>query len=709
MKLSLERLSQPFAQAKDPDRRTLVKRPYHKYGDVGWMVRGTMLANRAMRSTPDTDANPFASSLCLYEDGRPLMRGHQKHWAVGKGGGGRYSHWNGNLFFSATDNTDPNTNGREYSFDFSLDQASWERARIAHSSERWNLHPRAEFFIDRGGDVVPPPLTCSIGLTNKCNLRCEICGSQKFLDETGVRRRHMPLQTFEAVAETIFPFLSVVELNSQGDPLLHPQIERVIERIAGFGCEIKVQHNGTLLSDSLVDLLLQQYGTIMLSLDAVGPKFDEVRRGGVWEKAYPGLKRLLTERDPKRLAVGVYPTLTERTIGEALSIADWCADHDADEVVFHRYVPIQNSWEKAPSEDAYRSTVERLRRWCADRNDAVRVLFESQVLNGVEPTDRRVERLNWAKALATADFQFPSFPTSLDGQDGDPLATCTAPRDYIEIGLEGQISACCRAQDVAFGHATSVERFADAWLGKNYDDLRRSLSRGARGPFPLPNCASCVAFYAPEESRDRMPVDYAGQAAGDGLSFTIDEELRLEPIQKENGFCHIAALPPGLESADLELWEDELLLGPMGSMHQDIRELGKGRCVVSATKLYFSTSDGTDARRNQRIYSLRPRPQERVLAEVVETEVGAASKENGLCCVGLIRPGVDMSGADLWEDDLLLGPAGAMHDDIRTRGGGRFNLDQGRVYFSSSDGSDARMNGRRYVLRRTIASQTAGG
>ena len=108
----------------------------------------------------------------------------------------------------------------------------------------------------------------------------------------------MPLQTFEAVAETIFPFLASVELNSQGDPLLHPNVDTVLARIAEHGCDIKVQHNGTLLSDRIIDLLLRQCGTIMLSLDAVGPEFDAVRRGGVWEKATPGLVRLLSRRIP---------------------------------------------------------------------------------------------------------------------------------------------------------------------------------------------------------------------------------------------------------------------------------------------------------------------------------------------------------------------------------------------------------------------------
>jgi len=52
----------------------------------------------------------------------------------------------------------------------------------------------------------------------------------------------MSLKTFEEIAATIFPFLSVVELNSQGDHLLHPNIETVLTRIAEHKCDIKIQH-----------------------------------------------------------------------------------------------------------------------------------------------------------------------------------------------------------------------------------------------------------------------------------------------------------------------------------------------------------------------------------------------------------------------------------------------------------------------------------
>ncbi len=57
------------------------------------------------------------------------------------------------------------------------------------------------------------------------------------------------------------------------------------------------------------------------------------------------------------------------------------------------------------------------------------------------------------------------------------------------------------------------------------------------------------------------------------------------------------------------------------------------------------------------------------------------------------------SNGRVLEDGRPLGPAHALHDDIRSLGGGRFSFWAGTVYFSSSDGSDPRTNGRSYEVR----------
>src|SRR5438105_1199064 len=73
-------------------------------------------ALRHLASCADTDGEPRCSRLQLFEDDLPLGPAHRYHDEIGTVGGGRFSHWGENLYFSASDNSDPNTNGRRYSY-----------------------------------------------------------------------------------------------------------------------------------------------------------------------------------------------------------------------------------------------------------------------------------------------------------------------------------------------------------------------------------------------------------------------------------------------------------------------------------------------------------------------------------------------------------------------------------------------------------------
>lgn len=55
------------------------------------------------------------SPIQLYEDGEPLGPGHAGHDDIRTLGRGRFSHWGPKVYFSTSDNSDPNTNGRTYS------------------------------------------------------------------------------------------------------------------------------------------------------------------------------------------------------------------------------------------------------------------------------------------------------------------------------------------------------------------------------------------------------------------------------------------------------------------------------------------------------------------------------------------------------------------------------------------------------------------
>ncbi len=87
----------------------------------------------AVAADGDDIGDETGSGLRLYEDDRPLGPGHTLHVEIERHGGGRHSHWQRRLYFSTSDGSDPNTNGRRYSFDLdgsaSVDQVGWVQPR----------------------------------------------------------------------------------------------------------------------------------------------------------------------------------------------------------------------------------------------------------------------------------------------------------------------------------------------------------------------------------------------------------------------------------------------------------------------------------------------------------------------------------------------------------------------------------------------------
>jgi hypothetical protein len=68
----------------------------------------------SVNGTKGDNAKALASTLILCEDGRALGPAHSLHADIRTIGRGRFSHWGENLFFSTSDNSDPNKNGRIY-------------------------------------------------------------------------------------------------------------------------------------------------------------------------------------------------------------------------------------------------------------------------------------------------------------------------------------------------------------------------------------------------------------------------------------------------------------------------------------------------------------------------------------------------------------------------------------------------------------------
>jgi hypothetical protein len=96
--------------AKSQKNDIVLTGPFEPDGAFGYIapeIPGT-------RSRSDDMHNSRRSTAVVCEDKKIIGTAHSLHADIRTKGRGRYSHWRGSLYFSTSDNTNPNTNGRRY-------------------------------------------------------------------------------------------------------------------------------------------------------------------------------------------------------------------------------------------------------------------------------------------------------------------------------------------------------------------------------------------------------------------------------------------------------------------------------------------------------------------------------------------------------------------------------------------------------------------
>jgi len=480
--------------------------PYSASGGRMWMATISDAGGRADHT------RQRRSFLRLYENGQPLGPAHSYHDRIRDDGEGRYSHWGEFLYFSSSDGTDPNRNGRRYTYRLdvpaptprSTDKRAyldrWYRKRelfVQEPAGLWSMHPEADWFREHGGLEIPPPIYANlVGLTSYCNLKCTICGSQEAIDHEGVPRRNMSPETMAAVSDTIFPTLIVLILASLGEPTIYPHFNQVLKAAHRWGTSIKLESNATALTPRMVELLTAVRGELFFSIDATGPLFEDVRRGARWDKVDANVRRLMAARDPELTKVNLYPTISRRTLADMHNVARWGLDVGIEEITFHSYDPTMFAKEERPAAEEFAPQKDRIREWLDVAARERDVSGFSVKVNGVEINPR----------FSVEDSgQYPLGPLPKN----HPFAEdeyepggwrCNTPKQNVDIGPDGEIYPCVwsgvRPQENTMGRATSKEAFAEAWFGARYVELRDAL-RVDSGVTPnVAQCETCLKRYA---------------------------------------------------------------------------------------------------------------------------------------------------------------------------------------------------------------------
>ena len=84
-----------------------------------------------------------------------------------------------------------------------------------------------------------------IEITNVCNLNCSFC------PKTIREKRYMRVDEFKLIINKIKDYTDYIYLHIKGEPLMHPNLEKILDIIAKNNLQINITTKGRLLKDKL--------------------------------------------------------------------------------------------------------------------------------------------------------------------------------------------------------------------------------------------------------------------------------------------------------------------------------------------------------------------------------------------------------------------------------------------------------------------------
>ncbi|HEX6811965.1 MAG TPA: radical SAM protein [Planctomycetota bacterium] len=191
---------------------------------------------------------------------------------------------------------------------------------------------------------VPPPVWANIETTKFCNLRCRMC--VQFNDGTTVAGPHMPLDEFERIAYSVFPYVERWQPSVAGEPTMSRGFEQMLAIAEQFGVKGDVFTNGTLLSESMIERLAPNLGCLHISFDgATKATFEAIREGAVYEDVVEKVRRLVdwsrqhlpANHQP---SFGLNCTLMEKNVRELPDLVRLAKEFGLDHMSCYHVFPV---------------------------------------------------------------------------------------------------------------------------------------------------------------------------------------------------------------------------------------------------------------------------------------------------------------------------------------------------------------------------------
>ena len=208
---------------------------------------------------------------------------------------------------------------------------------------RYEMYPQLKVK-----DKHPPYL--QIEPTSVCNYRCVFCyqTDNKFNKRSQGYMGHMSFETFKEVVDKAEGNIEFISLASRGEPLLCPDIKKMLLYTKGKFLNLKINTNASLLDEKMSYAILESgVKTLVFSADAAdGKLYSELRVNGKFETIIKNIEKFQEIR-LKHFNSNIITRVSGVKVSEKQKISEmnnfW--GNLVDQVAFVNYVPWENVYE----------------------------------------------------------------------------------------------------------------------------------------------------------------------------------------------------------------------------------------------------------------------------------------------------------------------------------------------------------------------------
>lgn len=308
-----------------------------------------------------------------------------------------------------------------------------------------------------------------------CNLKCIMCPLTQGLNR---KRGVLSFSNFKKVFDEVNP--PYLNLTGLGEPLLNPDIFKIIRYARIKGALVKLDSNATLLSQENIEKLIKADPTfISISIDGVTKKsYESIRIGAQFEKVIANLKNLIKYRNLSRskTKIHVFFVFQKNNIKELIGFIKFADSLGVDALNGDVAISFGNA-KNEDKRDIELDEIEKVRDELKEIKKSIGIKLNIESIEDyLENPSNQTERLS--------------------------KKPCFYPWYNPCITWDGYVVPCdiCCNNEIVFGNAFK-EPFMKIWNNKKAMEFRKSLIRGRKGI-----CAKCCV----DESfiLDKMKLPY---------------------------------------------------------------------------------------------------------------------------------------------------------------------------------------------------------